>query len=118
MPLARTHVVDWLGLDKETGHISLTLVDELDWSNEQGHLLLLEEKLNSYLAFIESGEVFERLVEEFDRRVPAETPINVEIIAKFDLTARSRAFMEYATQVFRDAGFSLSHKVDRNPRSN
>lgn len=35
----------------------LTISDHLDWDNEQGHLRTLQEKLNLYLAFIESGEL-------------------------------------------------------------
>jgi hypothetical protein len=107
--------VDWLGIEKTTGHISLTVVDDLDWADEENHLLLLQEKLNTYLAFIESGEVFERLVEEVGRRVPETTPIKITILAKFDLTAHSLAFVDHATEAFRRAGFALCHRVVKVP---
>jgi hypothetical protein len=115
MTVAQTGVVDWMGIEKGTGHVSLTVVDDLDWSDEQKHLLLLQEKLNTYLAFIESGEVFERLVEEVGRRVPASTPVKVTILAKFELTPRSRAFLDHATEAFGNAGFSLGHRVVKVP---
>jgi hypothetical protein len=113
--VADTRVVDWLGIEKETGHVNLIVVDDLDWSDEQKHLLLLQEKLNAYLAFSESGEVFERLLEETGCRVPTTTPIKVTIIAKFDLTALSRAFLTHVSEVFKGAGFSLVHKVVKAP---
>jgi hypothetical protein len=111
MTIAQTDIVDWMGIEKETGHVGLTVVDDLDWINEQNHLLLLQDKLNTYLAFIESGEVFDRVAEELGRSVPATTPVRVTILAKFELTPRSRAFLEHATEAFGNAGFSLCHRV-------
>jgi len=115
LTVVQTSIVDWMGIEKSTGHVSLTVVDDLDWSDEQSHLLLLQEKLNTYLAFIESGEVFERLVEEVGRRVPATTPVNVTILAKFDLTPQSQAFLDHATENFGHAGVSLRHRVVKAP---
>lgn len=115
MTVEQTRVVDWMGLEKGTRHVCLTVVDDLDWNDEQGHLLVLQEKLNTYLAFIESGEVFERLLDEVGCRVPASTPVKVTILAKFELTLRSRAFLDHATESFENAGFSLSHRVVKVP---
>jgi hypothetical protein len=111
MTIQQTGVVDWLGIEKDTGHVVLTVVDDLDWSDEHGHLLALQAKLNTYLAFIESGEVFERLAEEVGRTVARHTPIRVSILAKHPPPAHSRAFFEYAKRSFDGAGFGLSFKV-------
>ena len=107
----QTNVVDWLGIEKQTGHVLLTVLDDLDWVNEGEHLLALQEKLNTYLAFIESGEVFERLVETLGRSVPKETPVKVSILAKHALTDHARAFVGHAQGMFAGAGFQLMHKV-------
>jgi hypothetical protein len=34
MTVAQTGVVDWMGIEKLTGHVGLTIVDDLDWSDE------------------------------------------------------------------------------------
>jgi hypothetical protein len=109
--LRNTDVVDWLGLEKETGHIFLTVVDDEDWDNEQQHLEWLQEKLNRYLAFIESGEVFERLETEVGRTVEATTPIKVNILARYRVPPRAVEFLKYATDTFLGAGFALTHRV-------
>jgi len=91
--------------------VSLTIVDDLDWSAEQEHLMLLQNKLNAYLAFVESGEVFDRLAEEVGRKVPRSTPVKVSILAKCDVTPRAQAFLEHAVDAFRKTGVTLAHRV-------
>ena len=41
------------------GTVVLTISDHLEWDAENEHLLLLQEKLNSYFRFLESGEIYE-----------------------------------------------------------
>jgi hypothetical protein len=45
--VAQIGVVDWLGIETGTKHARLTVVDDLDWSDE--HMQLLQEKLNTNL---------------------------------------------------------------------
>jgi hypothetical protein len=111
MTVSQTAIVDWLGIEKDTGYVSLTIIDDLDWSAEHTHLILLQEKLNTYLAFIESGEVFDRLLEDVGRDVPRSTAIKVTILAKFAATPHAHAFLAHATNTFSQAGFSLYHRV-------
>ena len=35
------------------------MTDHLDWKDPQAHLLLIQEKLNAYIAFVESGQIYE-----------------------------------------------------------
>lgn len=111
MTIKQTGIVDWLGIEKGTGHVNLTIIDDMDWNSEHEHLLLLEQKLNSYLAFIESGEVFDRLAQELGRKTPSSTPVKVSILAKFDVTPQARAFLAHASKTFEAAGFALVHRV-------
>ncbi|MGO8134287.1 DUF6572 domain-containing protein, partial [Rhizobium ruizarguesonis] len=57
MALDETNVIDAIGVDKATGELVLTITDHLEWKgSDSEHLLLLQEKLNTYLGFVESGE--------------------------------------------------------------
>jgi hypothetical protein len=58
MSVENTQVIDFIGFEEATGKVVLTIADHLPW-DDRDHLLLLQEKLNSYLAFIESGEIYE-----------------------------------------------------------
>ena len=51
-----TKQLDAVGFSKDGRTEMLLLLDHLDWSEEYEHLKLLQEKLNSYLWFIESGQ--------------------------------------------------------------
>ena len=59
MSVEQTDKIDFIGSDKESNSIILTISDHLDWEDSERHLLLLQEKLNNYLAFCESGEILE-----------------------------------------------------------
>jgi|CXWL01.1.fsa_nt_gi hypothetical protein len=111
MTVEQSQVIDWLLMEAETGHVVLTIVDPLDWSAEGKHIFALQEKLNSYLAFIESGEIFERLDRELARHVPRSTPIRIDVVAKHQPPLRGREFFQHAQAVCKGAGFELSFKV-------
>ena len=69
MTIEQTDAVDFLTLENETGVALLTVSDHLDWSeNETCHLVLLQDKLNAYLRFIESGEIARKFPESIGRR--------------------------------------------------
>ena len=59
MTIDQTGVVDFIGIDT-AGNVRLTISDHLEWDvNTKEHLFQLQEKLNCYLAFVESGEILE-----------------------------------------------------------
>ena len=57
MVLSKTRIIDAVGICKRTGDVVLSLVDEEDWEDNEGHLNLLQDKLTNYLRFIESGDM-------------------------------------------------------------
>ncbi len=59
MSIEQTDLVDIISIDRMTGEVILTISDHLDWSDCGAHLLLLQSKLNRYLAFVESGEILQ-----------------------------------------------------------
>ena len=51
-----TKQIDAIGFSKDGRTEMLLLLDHLDWTREYEHLKLLQEKMNSYLWFVESGQ--------------------------------------------------------------
>lgn len=56
MSVIETDKIDGVGKGEEKGELMLLITDHLDWANEQEHLMALQNKINSYLGFIESKQ--------------------------------------------------------------
>ena len=105
MSVEQLDVVDVIGIDKNTGHVVLTISDHLDWSDSVQHQTVLQAKFNKYLAFVESGEILTRYPEAKDRFVA------IRVVFKFEPDQESEAFLDRAKQVIESAGFSLRREV-------
>lgn len=51
-------MVDFVSFDYAE-MVILSISDHLKWDQENQHLFLLQEKINNYLEYIESGQLFE-----------------------------------------------------------
>lgn len=111
MAVYEPKMVDGLELEKATGHIVLTVIDDLNWVDEDAHIANLEEKLNSYLAFIESGEVFARLREKEGRPVSEQSPIKIVVRARHPVSSLGQQFYDYAKNTFADAKVGLFFRL-------
>jgi hypothetical protein len=112
MALQKTRVIDRVGVEAGSGHVVLTVVDEMDWSDDQLHLLALQQKLNTYLSFVERGEVFRRLARSGGPTLPRTTPVKVGIVARHPFPPYAMAFLEYARHVFESSGMELECVVE------
>lgn len=111
MRLADANTVDYLGVEKGTGEVVLTLLDDCDWEDDIRHLSLLQAKVNRYFDFIESGEVYEQLLATTGREVPAKTPVKISVLAKYTPSSEGNRFFEHVAQTARDAGIHFSYKL-------
>jgi hypothetical protein len=96
------HVVDFISTDTGTDDIVLTIADHLPWNEGHEHLLALQQKLNTYLSFIESGELLEARPEAAGRRV------RIALMHREPLTAMAARFLDSAKTTIREAGFDLT----------
>lgn len=76
----------------------LTITDSWDWSDERQHLLALQDKLNSYLDFIESGQIFEEYPNAKGRKLV------IDVVTRFPLPEIGVQFLEKANQACADLG--------------
>jgi hypothetical protein len=68
MSIDQTRVVDAIGVDNSSRDAILTIIHHLEWGGND-HLLMLQEKLNTYLDFVESGEILNILTDAKGRNV-------------------------------------------------
>jgi len=116
MTLEQTKVVDFVGVEKATGVFVLTLTDAWGWTDEEEHqhLLLLEEKINSYLATIESGEVYREYAARTGQPVPPPTRTRVSIRALHPPSPKGSKFLRHVQDVFGELCIEFEHVVGRS----
>jgi hypothetical protein len=98
-------VVDVVSIDKETGHVILTISDHLDWSDSTQHQIILQAKFNKYLGFVESGEILTRYADAKGR------PIAIKVVFKYKPDRDGWRFLTKAKEVIESAGISFRHEV-------
>jgi hypothetical protein len=106
MSIQNVETVDIVTIDRQSGKVLLTISDHLVWGGAEGiHLTLLQGKLNSYLRFVESGELVRKYPETLGRDVV------INLVSRFPLSSQGTAFIEKAATAIRGAGLSFEFKV-------
>ena len=105
MSIEQTDTIDIASIDRTTGQVVLTISDHLDWSDSPAHLLLLQAKLNCYLAFVESGEILEQYPKAKDR------PIVFQISFRCKPDELARSFLAKVRPMIESAGFEFREEV-------
>jgi hypothetical protein len=93
MSLDKLDVVDAVGTEKDSGTVVLNLLDAWDWDDERGHLFALQDKLNAYLAFVETGQIYE------DYPTAVGKSLRIDIISRYPAPEAALAFLEKAATV-------------------
>ena len=106
MSIEQRKVIDIVGVDEEANEVVLTISDHLRWDDpKSNHLLLLQDKINDYLAFIESGELLETYPDAKGRK-----PI-IQVYAKHPLNDVAEQFYKKVAQIVANAGFELRFRL-------
>lgn len=106
MSILQQSTIDFASIDKASGELWLTISDHLPWGDdESAHLILLQGKLNAYLRFIESGEVFKKMPDAKGRHVV------INLVGKFPLSQTASFFLENAKLAVKGTGFRLQFSL-------
>jgi len=106
MSIEQAETIDFATFDKTSGDLWLTISDHLPWSEEEGaHLVLLQNKLNAYLRFIESGEILRKFPDAKGRLVV------INWVGKFPLSRQAEVFLSKAKGAIEGAGIRLQFSL-------
>ena len=72
--------VDIIARKGETNTVVLVISDHWPWDDVQGHLHAIQEKLNSYIAFIETRQLW--AVRE--PKIPENPEIEISLVLKYE----------------------------------
>ncbi|PWE41412.1 DUF6572 domain-containing protein [Pseudomonas prosekii] len=112
MSIVETKVVDIIAVPEwEPKNVILVISDHLKWGDkaQQGeHLLLLQEKINTYIAFIESGEILESYPPS-----KGKFPI-IRINGLYELPEQAEFFVDRVAQTLKEVGIGFEFVLDAN----
>src|SRR5688572_12728277 len=108
MSILESNKIDMIGIPTlHPESVLLGISDHLSWNpaEEREHLLLLQEKINQYLAFIESGE----MIVSFPAAA-GKSPV-VRLITKHALSKAAQEFIDAASNVMTNVSMALEVEV-------
>ena len=106
MTICETRIVDVIGVEKDSGKVVLTVSDHLEWDHE--HLALLQEKLNVYVAFIESGELTGTYPDAAERQ-----PV-IDVVCRYEPSGEAEELFSKVAYALKGAGIEFRYRVLAN----
>lgn len=104
MSVEDKNVIDFVSIDSPNKKVILTISDHLEWGEENEHLLILQDKINTYLGAIENGELFEKYPKSKDK------DFVIEIIAKYEPNNDGYNFLNQVRGILEEAGYDFVFK--------
>jgi hypothetical protein len=101
MGVEQAAVIDFIGIDTDSGAVHLTIADALAW--DAADLRLLQTQLNGYLAFVETGELYSVYP------VAAGRPVVLDVRLRCRPDADATLFLERAAALIAKAGLTLQY---------
>lgn len=95
--------IDFIHGDPQVGVTYLTIADHLNWADEgEAHLLLLQQKLNTYLRYVETGELYQ------DHPQCVGIPVVFRVLGQHHLSEEASRFYRVASDFIESAGYRLA----------
>ncbi len=104
MTVENSEVVDLVGVDRQSENVVLTISDHLTWDSDE-HLLVLQDKLNGYLRFIESGELVQQYPDATNRKP------QITIVFKHPPSDPGIQFLKRIADVIESAGIAFRYET-------
>ena len=104
MTVENSEVVDLVGVDRQSENVVLTISDHLTWDSDE-HLLVLQDKLNGYLRFIESGELVQQYPDATNRKP------QILIVFKHPPSDTGLQFLKRIADVIESAGIAFRYET-------
>ena len=101
MSVEQTDKVDFISITDE-GNIALTISDHLEWYSKNEHLLTLQNKINAYLNFIESEQIFEDYPNAKNRK------LKISVSMKYEPTENSLQTLENFKNFISEQGLEFN----------
>jgi len=107
MTVEKINEVDGLAFDDKNNELILLITDHLEWDDETTHLNILQNKINSYLSFIENEQYKEIypdcLIENY----------LLKIAFEYDVSQKCIDFLSYVANQIKPLNIKIEAEVTR-----
>lgn len=87
MSVTDMNKVDAMGISPDGSELCMLIADNLDWNEEYIHLDILQDKINAYISYLESGDWRKTYPQEFKH-------IRIEINFLYEITENCEKFLQ------------------------
>jgi hypothetical protein len=87
------------------GSVELTISDHLQWDEKNEHVLLLQDKINSYLNFVDSGQIFEEYPNSKNKNIA------IGLVMKFEPNEYALNFLQKCKSIFKELNIEFKWKT-------
>jgi hypothetical protein len=108
MSVENKNVIDVISIDLE-GNAVLTISDHLDWDAQNEHLLILQDKINSYLESIEGGDFYDKYPNARDRNIV------IRVVALHKPNDEGQSFLKSVKNKLESAGYGFRFRQQDMP---
>jgi hypothetical protein len=105
MSLDNIEMVDAVGTENGTNTVVLSIMDSWDWEDQQKHLAALQDKLNAYFGFVESGQIYEAYPEATGKS------LRIDIISRYPMPEAGHGVLAKASDVASKLNMSITQRV-------
>ena len=106
MSIDQTNVVNSIGIEPNKDEAQLIISDHLEWDQsekaDREHMYLLQEKINSYLGFVESGEIYKSHPKSKGKKVV------IRVIGKYDMNSTGKSFFHRVEETLFASGYVIT----------
>jgi hypothetical protein len=106
MSVVQTDVIDSIGIDSAKNEALLIIADHLEWGSDEKldkeHMYLLQEKVNTYLRFMESGEIYEAYPKSHNKALV------IRLIGKYDMCDSAMIFFKRIEDALSKSGHKIT----------
>lgn len=107
MSVVDNKTVDGIALTSDKNGIILLITDHLDWNDEYQHLMILQEKINAYIFFLE-----EKQYEDIYKGQNIVYGI-IEIHFLYELTSNGEKFLQSVQNQVAELGIKIQYSVSQ-----
>ena len=108
MTVTDSKTIDLIGVERSSGKVILSIVDHLEWDSDD-HLFVLQDKLNTYIEFIESGEIYDSCPQAKDKTV------GIELVVCNSPNQEGILFLQRVKAIIERRGYEF--RIEKHPKT-